>query len=54
MALVTVRTIYTDLNISFIIGKPVDKDPLLYSQIQQHAIKPSEAIIYDVDLFAIV
>jgi hypothetical protein len=31
MALVTIRTIYTDLNIDSIRGKPVDTDPLVYS-----------------------
>ena len=30
VALVTVGTIYTGLNISFIRGKPADIDPLLY------------------------
>ena len=35
MALVTVGTIYTDLNIGSIKGKPVDTNPLVYSQIQQ-------------------
>ena len=35
MALVTVGTIYTDLNISSIQGKPIDTDPLVYSQIKQ-------------------
>jgi hypothetical protein len=54
MALVTIGTIYTDLNNAFIRGKPVDTYPLLHSQIQQHAIEPSEAIICDVDLFVIV
>ena len=48
MALVTVGTIYTDLNISSIRGKPIDTDPLLYNRIQQQAIEPSEAIIHDV------
>jgi hypothetical protein len=33
MALVTVGTIYTDLNIGSIGGKPVDTDPLLHSRI---------------------
>jgi hypothetical protein len=51
---VTVGTIYTDLNIGSIKGKPVDIDPLLYSQIQQQAIEPSKAIIHDVDLSVIV
>ena len=54
MALVTVGTIYTDLNIGSTRAKPVDTDPLLYSRIQQQAIEPSEAIIYDVDLSVIV
>jgi hypothetical protein len=49
MALVTIGIIYTDLNLSSIRGKPVDTGPLLYSQIQQQAIEPSEAIIRDVD-----
>ena len=35
MALVTVGTIYTDLNIGSIRGKPVDTDPLVYSRIHQ-------------------
>jgi hypothetical protein len=54
MTLVTVETINTDLNIGSIRGKPVDTYPLLYSQIQQHAIEPSEAIIHDVDPSVIV
>ena len=54
MALVTVGTINTDLNISSIRGKPVDIDPLLYWQIQQQAIEPFKAIIHDVDLSMIV
>ena len=54
MALVTVETIYTDLNIGSIGGKPIDTDPLLYSRIQQQAIKPSKAIIHDVDPSVIV
>ena len=54
MALVTVGTIYTNLNIGFIRGKPVDTDPLLYSRIQQQAIEPAEAIIRDVDPSMIV
>jgi hypothetical protein len=33
MALVIIGTIYTDLNIGSIRGKPVNSDPLLYSQI---------------------
>ena len=33
MALVTIGTIYTSLNIGSIRGKPVDMDPLVYSQI---------------------
>ena len=33
MALETVGTIYIDLNINSIRGKPVDTDPFLYSQI---------------------
>ena len=49
MALETIGTIYTDLNISSIKGKPIDTDPLVYSQIQQQAIEPSKAIIRDVD-----
>jgi len=52
--LVTVGTIYTDLNISSIRGKPVDMDPLLYSRIQQQAIEPTKAIVHDVDLSMIV
>jgi hypothetical protein len=35
MALVTVGTIYIDLNIGSIRGEPIDTDPLLYSQVQQ-------------------
>jgi len=35
MALVIVGTIYADLNIGSIRGKPVDTDPLLYCWIQQ-------------------
>jgi hypothetical protein len=35
MVLVTIGTIYTDLNIDSIRGKPIDIDPLLYSRIQQ-------------------
>jgi hypothetical protein len=31
MALVTIRTIYTKLNIGSIRGKPIDTDPLVYS-----------------------
>ena len=54
MALVTVRTIYTNLNIGSIRGKPIDMNPLLYSWIQQQAIEPSEAIISNVDLSMIV
>jgi hypothetical protein len=54
MVLVTVGTIYTDLDISSIRGKPTDTDPALYRQIQQHAFKPSGAIIRDVDLSVIV
>ena len=54
MALVTIRTIYTDLNIGSLRGKSVDIDPLLYGQILQQAIEPSEAIIRDVDLSVIV
>jgi hypothetical protein len=54
MALVTIGTIYTDLNIDSIRGKPIDIDPLLYSRIQQQAIEPFEAIIRDVDLSMIV
>ena len=54
MALVTIGTIYTDLNISSIGGKPSDMDPLVYSRIQQQAIEPSEAIIRDVDPSMIV
>ena len=46
MALVTVGTIYTDLNIGSIRGKPVDMDPLVYSRITQQAIEPFEAIIH--------
>jgi hypothetical protein len=30
MALVTIGTIYTDLNIGSIRGKPIDMDPLVY------------------------
>ena len=33
MALVTVETIYTDLNIISIRGKPIDTNPSLYSKI---------------------
>jgi CO dehydrogenase/acetyl-CoA synthase delta subunit len=54
MALVTIGTIYTNLNIGSIMGKPVDMDPLLYSRIQQEAIEPFEDIICDVDLSVIV
>jgi hypothetical protein len=54
MALVIIGTINTDLSISSIRGKPVDTDPLLYSQIQQQALEPSEAIIRNVDLSVIV
>ena len=54
MVLVTVGTIYTDLNIGSIRGKPVDMDPLVYSRIQQQAIEPSKAIIRDVDPSGIV
>jgi methyl coenzyme M reductase subunit C len=54
MALVTIGTIYIDLNIGSIRGKPIDTDPLLYKKIHQHAIEPSEAIIHDVDLSVIV
>ena len=54
MALVTVGTIYTDLNIGSIRGKLVDTDPLLYSQIQQQAIEPSKAIVCNVDVSVIV
>ena len=35
MVLVIVGTIYADLNIGSIRGKPVDTDPLLYCWIQQ-------------------
>ena len=54
MALVTVGTIYTDLNISTIRGKPTNTDILLYSQHQQQAIEPLEAIIREVDPSVIV
>ena len=54
MALVTIGTIYTNLNISSIRGKPIDTDPLLYNRIQQLAIEPSEATIRNVDLSVIV
>ena len=54
MALVTIKTIYTNLNIGSIRGKPIDTDPLVYSQIQQQAIEPSKANIRDVDLSMIV
>ena len=54
MALMTVGTIYTDLNISTIRGKPTDTDLLLYNQHQQQAIEPSEAIIHEVDPLVIV
>ena len=54
MVLVTVGTIYIDLNISSIRGKPIDTDPLVYSQIQQQAIEPSKAIIHHVDPSVIV
>ena len=35
MVLVPVGTIYTDLNIGSIRGKPIDMDPWVYSRIQQ-------------------
>jgi len=54
MALVTVGTIYTNLNIGSIRGKQVDMDPLLYSWIKQQVIEPSEDIIHNVDLSVIV
>jgi hypothetical protein len=54
MALVTVGTIYIELNIGSIKGKPVNIDPLLYSQIQKQVIEPSKAIICDVDPSMIV
>ena len=54
MALVTVGTIYTDLNIGSTRAKPVDTDPLLYNRIQQLAIEPSKDIIHAMDLSVIV
>ena len=54
MTLMTVGTIYTDLNISTIRGKPTDTDLLLYSQHQQQAIEPLEARIREVDPLVIV
>jgi hypothetical protein len=54
VALVTIKTIYTDLDIGSIRGKPVDTGPLVYSQILEQAIEPSEAIIRDVDFSVIV
>jgi hypothetical protein len=54
MALVTVETIYINLDISSIRGKPTGTDPALYKQIQQQAIESSEAITRDVDPSVIV
>ena len=54
MALVAVGTIYTDLDIGTIKGKPVDTDPLLFRQLRQWAIEPSKVIIHQVDPSVIV
>ena len=54
MALVTIGTIYTDLDIGTIKRKPINTDPLLFSKPQRWAIEPAEALTSKVDPLMIV
>ena len=50
----TVRAIYIGLDISTIMGKRADIDPLVVSTLQKWAMKPTEALTSKVDPSVII